>query len=366
MRRRVVKSKLERVWKLVKPISDYLYGYSLVSVAVIVNILTLNVLTDADESANSILLVGPPGSGKTTLLSKILQPNNAEWFPELPEKFFESQLLDEADSVFQRKVWVQDDLITSFRGTNRKQLEQLMGFFNTFLTKGSYSRKGKKKTGKILCVFGYAKSHYTKNKELMLLSTFNDRFASIIYDLDEAAKRRILEFRSGTPTKRSVLPKVRLPLKDQEVDVQIRRDLYPEINRLALELDKRGVMTSVRAQTFIKNFVKASADVNGRKRVVEDDLMLFKLLLPLHFDEKPNSARASFATGDVKVREAILEASMQGKKISGRELKDGVIEGTGFTERTVQGLLSNLRDKRVVHFEKVGGKGSGYDYQYWL
>jgi hypothetical protein len=99
-----------------------------------------------DESANNVLLVTPSGIGKKMLLYHILQKSNPKWFPELPDKFFESQILLEPDEKFNRKVWVFDDLITVFRGTSTKQREQLMGFFNSFLTKGEYSRKGLKKT----------------------------------------------------------------------------------------------------------------------------------------------------------------------------------------------------------------------------
>lgn len=118
----------------------------------IVNILTLNVKINSDESTNSVLLIIPSGSGKTTLLHHILQKSNPRWFPELPEKFFESEILREPDGTFEGKVWVQDDLITTFRGTSTKQREQLMGFFNTFLMKGEYGRKGIRKKGRIVCV----------------------------------------------------------------------------------------------------------------------------------------------------------------------------------------------------------------------
>ena len=144
-------------FKFIELVSSYLYGYNLIAIPVIVNILTINLNLKPDESTNSVLLILPKGSGKTTLLHHILQKSNPEWFPELPEKFFESQILQEPDDKFDRKVWIQDDLITTFRGTSTKQREQLMGFFNTFLTKGEYSRKGLKKKGRIVCIFGLAK-----------------------------------------------------------------------------------------------------------------------------------------------------------------------------------------------------------------
>jgi len=325
---------------------------------VIVNILTLNININSDESTNSVLLILPSGAGKTTLLHHILQKSNPEWFPMLPEKFFESEILKEPDDKFQRKVWVQDDLITTFRGTSTKQREQLMGFFNTFLTKGEYGRKRARKKGQIVCVFGLAKEHYKRYGKDMFMATFTDRFARLAFDFNEKDKWRILERRSGRMDPKHKLPKVKLPLKDTCVDVEVSSSLFPEVNRLAILLDSEKVMSFVRAQTHIVNFVKANAILNGKRKVVEDDLKLFKLVLPLYFGARSGSV-------DIKVREAILESSMNEKAVTGREIKDRVMAEIGCVETTVKRVLSQLRSENVVNFKKVSER-KGYDFEYWL
>jgi len=209
-----------------------------------------------------------------------------------------------------------------------------------------------------LYVFGLAKEHHRKYAKDMFLATFTDRFAPIMFNFDEEDKLRILERRSERKNPKHKLPKVELPLKDVCVYVKVPSGLYAEVNRLAMLLDSEKAMSFVRAQTHIVNFVKANADLNGRKSVVEDDLKLFKLVLPLYFGARSGSV-------DVKVREAILECSMNGKRVAGREVKDRVTAETGCSEREVQRVLSRLREENVVNFLKVSG-GRRYDFKYWL
>jgi hypothetical protein len=344
--------ELKETFRLVRAVAGYLYGYTLVAVPVIVNPLTLNLDLKPDESANNVLLVTPSGTGKTTLLYHILQKSNPKWFPELPDKFFESQILLEPDEKFNRKVWVFDDLITVFRGTSTKQREQLMGFFNSFLTKGEYSRKGLKKSGRIVCIFGLAKEHYKEYGKHMFLQTFTDRFMPVKFSFSERDKKAILELRSG---RGSVdLPRVVLPFRDEPVNISVPREFCPEVNKLALLLDARGVMSFVRAQTHIINFLKANADLNGRGEVCEADVKLFKLTLSLYFG-------AESGTADVKVREFILEASMEGRIVSGREVEEAVASRTGVSDRWVRDVLAKLRSEGAVFYRQSSG-----GYEYWI
>lgn len=351
-----MKSKLTSTWRLIKPIQQYLYGYSLLSIAVLINILTLNIKMKPDESTNSVLLIVPSGSGKTTLLHHILQKSNPKWFPQLPEKFFESEILQEPDDKFDRKVWVQDDLITTFRGTSTKQREQLMGFFNTFFTKGEYGRRGVRKKGRIVCVFGLAKDHYNEYGKQMFLETFADRFARLKHDFDEKGKLRILEVRSKS--KNRVLPNVELPLKERCIDVKVPNSFYYEVNRLAMALDSKQVMSFARAQTHIANFAKANADLNNRRVVAEEDLKLFKLVMPLYFD-------ANSGNVDTMIRETMVEYCMNGKAAAGREIKNLLTKNDSCSERHVERVLSDLRDQNVVNYRKISGS-RGYDFKYWL
>ena len=349
------KSKLQKLWNLVIPICYYLYGYSLIAVIVIVNILTLNLKLKPDEATNSILLNILKGCGKTTLIHHILQKSNPKWFAKLPEKCFESQFLEMSSDAFNRKVWAQDDLITTFRGTSTKQREQLMGFHNTYLTKGEYSRQGRTVKGRIVCLYGMAKEKKMYQKE-MFQETFTDRFMRVKLDFDRKTKKAILEARDRK--KSTPIPTVELPFKEEPVDVEIPDVFLDSINELALELDEKNVMSFARAQTFIKNFVKSSADINGRLEVCEDDLRLFKLVLPLHFGTSTGNV-------DTRVRMLILEKSMNGEKVSGRNIKDELVEKLGCSESSIQKSLSLLRLNNVVRYEKVS-VGRGYDYEYWL
>ena len=319
--------------------------------------MTLNVETGDDEPANSVLLVLPSGAGKTTLLCRILQRSNPKFFPVLPEKIFESEILKMPNQAFDNKVFVEDDLITTFRGTSSKQRDQLMGFFNTFLTKGEYGRAGSRKKGRIVCIFGIAEEHYSRNKKRMLQSTFSDRFIIVRLSLDDQDKKRILNSRLDNSTKRK-LPKVKLPLKRTPTDVKVSSCFSGEINELAMMMDKRGVMTYARAQTHVLNFIKANALLNGRDTVVEDDLRVLKTVFPLYLGANSGSV-------DIKVREFILESTANGIPVNGRQIKDLVITETGCEERAVQSVLSNLRNQKVVNFSKVG-RGRGYDFEYWL
>jgi hypothetical protein len=309
-----------------------------------------------DEATNSILLIQPMGTGKHTLLVRILRNSNPDWFPKLAEKCFESKIMEMADDLFKFKVWILEDLIVTFRGTSTKQREQIMGFFIAFLSNNSYARQDRRINGRIVCVFGYASENYSKYQKDMFQATFTDRLMQVKLDFDEKTKREILERRDINTSK--PIPKVVLPFKDEPVDVTIPDDFRSEINDLAIRLDRKKVMSFVRAQTFIKSFVKSSADINGRSVVCEDDLRLFKLVLPLHFG-------TSTGIVDTRVRMLILDRSVNGRAITGREIKDELVEKLGCSESSIQKSLSILRLNNVVRYEKVSD-GRGYDFVYWL
>jgi len=139
---------IDRTYKLIGPIVEHLSGYALISIPAVLNTLTLNL--DLNVPWNSTLLALPKGDGKTTLLYEILRKSNPKYFPDLPAKIYETEILQLSDDYFNRKIWVYDDLITLFRGTSTKQREQLMHFHNEFLSKGEYSRANRKVKGKIV------------------------------------------------------------------------------------------------------------------------------------------------------------------------------------------------------------------------
>jgi len=100
-------------------------------------------------------------------------------------------------------------------------------------------------------------------------------------------KREILDFRAYSPSIRQK-PIVKLPLPekiedDEKVDVKFPRskDIEDKIAELALELDAYGVQSCVRAQDYIKTFMRANAILNGRGKTAKSDLYLYDLIHPL-------------------------------------------------------------------------------------
>lgn len=346
----------EKLFELVRPIAEYLYGYSLIAAIVIVNALTLNLHLKREDATNSTLLICPRGHGKTTLLYHILRKSNPKWFPNLPRKPFESQLLKRTDEDFRRKVWAFDDLIPVFRGTSTKQREQLMGFFTDFLTTGEYSREGRTVRGRIVCLFGIASEAVKKHAKRMFEATFSDRFMPVRYDFDDRSERELLN--AKRVAQGISLPTVELPFKEGLVVVEVPARFEPEIDERALELNRVNVMTPARAQTYIQNFLKSSADLNGRNEVSEDDMRLLRLVWPFHFG-------VNIGRVEMRVRMMIFEASMDGRRLTGREIKDAIV-AVGFSESSATKVLASLRKGEVVQCRRVLGGGRGFKTEYGM
>lgn len=329
---------LDRTYKLIKPITEYLLGYTLISIPIIVNALTLNL--DVNVPWNSTLLALPKGDGKTTLLHEILRKSNPKYFPDLPAKIYETEILQLPDDYFNRKVWIYDDLITLFRGTSTKQREQLMHFHNEFLSKGEYSRANRKAKGKILCLYGIAREEWRKKfaKELFE-STFQDRFMIIEYKRSEEEKRWILRrLRERNINKKP--PKVELPFSKRLKNPEIPERFKDDIEEIAIEIDKTGRMSYLRAKNVVENFLKSNAVINKRDDVVEEDLMLFKMILPLWF-----GAETSI---NIKVREIIIEASINQEELSAKEIYERVRLILNCSEKSVHNVLSELKNQNIV------------------
>jgi hypothetical protein len=317
------------------------------SIPVIVNIASINIV-EVTQPANSTLLIWPRGFGKGTLLEDILQKSNPKFFPELPSKLFESEILKLPDEFFDKKVWIHEDLITLFRGTSTKQRQQLMNFFNVFLSRGHYSRKDRKVKGKIVCAFGVAREFYRgPYRREMFQLTFLDRFSKIWFDLDESTKSKILELRNENSEARP--PRVKLPFKSN-TKVEIPEEFNKEINEIAINWDRNNVMSFVRAQITIQNFLRACAFLNKRKSVEEVDLRLFRFVQPL-YHPTPCS--------ELQVRNCILKYSLNFEKVSGEEIKREV---RACGERRIEEILQQIREREEVYFEK---RGKSYEYWIW-
>lgn len=239
------------------------------------------------KQRNSTLNVSPRGTGKSTLLIHILAKSNPRFFQVLPKKMFESLLLDEPRAYFHNKILVHDDIIIAFGGTNKKQREQLTGFFTSLLSDGSYSRKDKKLENIIcLALFGIAKESFEYHRKDLLESTFLDRFASYAVHMTKEQKLEVLEFRDLMETQDIRLPKIKLPLKKskKKVKLNLSENEKKIIRTLAMELESYSVMSAVRAQNYIKIFLMSNALLNERDVAGSYDLELYQMVHQYHLE----------------------------------------------------------------------------------
>jgi hypothetical protein len=340
---------LENLWEIIGKIEGYLPYLGYPSIPVILNIATINLKLQRNESPNSTLLIWPSGCGKGSLLEDVLGKSNPKFFPQLPQKLYESEIMEFPDDYFNKKIWVYEDLITLFRGTSTKQREQLMNFFNIFLSRGWYARRERKVEGKIVCCFGVAREFYEgKYKKEMFQLTFLDRFNKVYFELSEKMKAKILKLRNMN--KEMEPPKVKLPFYKNDVRITIPEKFTEEINKLALDWDRRKIMSFVRAQISISNFLKASALLNNRREVTQEDLMLLKFVLPLYYREtKPSQ---------FEVMSCIFRHSLKLEKVSASQIKKEV---TSIEERRIEQILKGLREKGSVFYEQKGN-----EFEYWL
>ncbi|MFC2154299.1 hypothetical protein ACFLRC_02370 [Candidatus Altiarchaeota archaeon] len=344
---------LKEINNLVHKISEYLYHYTLLSVVVIVNCLTINLNIGKEDVTNSNLLNVPAGFGKTTLVHKILAQSNPRYIISLPDKIYESLLTSEFPlEAYQKKVWVLDDLLTSFRGVSTKQRDQLMGFFNSILAKRRYERQKLPPIEdiKISCMFGIASKNYERYQKKMFEHTFLERVVPVKYDFDLNTAEDICT-RKRRPVK-GKKPKVVLPFRKKNVDISIPSDLYVPVMECNRKLHGSSGMSMPRGQEYIDNFIRASAFLNGRKEACMCDINLFKQVLPLHNGLISGSLEA-------KIRSMIIEKSMAGERLTGRYIKDTL----GGNESHLSEVLSKIRSD--VFHRKISLQ-RGFDYEYWL
>jgi hypothetical protein len=98
-------------------------------------------------------------------------------------------------------------------------------------------------------------------------------------------KRDILQFRTR---RRGQPPVIGLPLpekiddeKKADVAFPASKEIEDRIAEYALELDDYPVQSCVRAQDYIKTFMRANALLSGIRKVTMSDLYLYDLVHPL-------------------------------------------------------------------------------------
>jgi hypothetical protein len=251
-----------------------------------VNSMSINLKVPETRKLNSCLVVAPRGTGKSELLERILAASNPNHFTVLPPKIFESELVTKPREFFHNKILVSDDLIVTFEGMSTKQRQQLVNFW-TKLLEGSYSRDRNAIVDvRTIALFGLASEQLDKFRDELMSATFLDRVPPFKHTVTPEMKRSILHFRAEARS--SERPTIRLPLPEKiedskKVDVHFptSRCIEERIVEYAMELDNYEVQSAVRAQDYIRTFMRANALLNHRSAVTESDLYLYDLVHPL-------------------------------------------------------------------------------------
>jgi len=329
--------------QLASLVESWLKGWLLPSIIPIVNSMSINLKLPETRKLNSCLVVAPRGSGKSELLERILAASNSEHFVVLPPKIFESELVEKDREFFHNKVMVEDDLIVSFEGMSTKQRQQLENFWVKLL-EGSYGRdRTALKNVSTLCLFGLASEQLDRFRDELLSTTFLDRVPPFKHNVTTQMKKEILQFRSKNAlmNKTSQAPVILLPLPEKiedskKVDVKfpLSKEIEARIVDYAMELDNYNVQSSVRAQDYIKVFMKANALLNSRTLVTKSDLFLYDLVHPLFLN----------SMGELGTENLVLSVLKQNPDIADKELimKCGVSRGTFYRYKKI------LHDKGLI------------------
>ncbi len=319
--------------KIAEEIERVLKFNGLASLITIVNSMSLSLkLPSQFKQRNSTLAVNNKGGGKSTLLIHILAKSNPKFFQILPKKMFESELIDKDHKYFHNKILIHDDIIAAIGGMSKKQREQLIGFFTLLLSDGHYSRDGKVLDG-IDCLshFGIAMESFIKHRKDLIEATFLDRFATYRVRLTHQLKADILRHRDGMFENNIQLPKIKLPLTKSKktITFDLEQSTINEINRLALELDMYNVISSTRAQSYIRIFMLSNALLNGRATATKYDLELYQLLHPYHLESSYDMSKKHKIIATLRANPGITVSKIQ--------------KLTGIPESTLYRLLKNLR-----------------------
>jgi len=336
--------EIKNTLKFINKITEYFQHYELLAIPIIVNPLTICLKLNEDEAPNSNLIITRKGLGKSTVL-KCLAKSNPKYFIELPDKIHESEIIKNfRQDDFERKVWILDDLVVSFRGLNKKQREQLEGFFIAILSKGKYERSGVRRieNAKISCMFGFAQENYSKYSKELFTSTLLDRIVPISYDFSADEIKEIIEFKIKAKREKRNFPEIKLPFTDEDVEIEIPEQFDKEIVELAMRLQAICGLTATRGLNYVQNFLKANALINDRSEVTKADINLFKLILPIHGDIKDSLEN--------KVRRFILEKCNEKGEISSSEIKKEL----GIPNRSWEEILKKI--KRDIPCRKVGSQ----------
>ena len=304
----------------------------------------MNALTISLDTSipNSVLWVQRRGTAKSHFL-RILAESNPDYFIKLPEKFFETTILEDFEPEwFKDKVWIHDDLIVLFHGLTTKQRQQLMGFFTEFLSSGVYERRDRSKErikrveGRISCIFPISQENYSRyGKELFYQTLVPERLVPIGFDFSAEDMRKASEIRlirEESKDNNSDHIRIELPFSDEKARVKLPREFHKEISDMAMRLQLLISLSATRGVHYISNFLKAHALLNERDEVVDKDVEITKLILPAY--QEPRESL------EAEVRRFIFNKLLEQEKVSSSEIYENFGD---YDKRVLRRTLQNIK-----------------------
>ncbi len=329
---------IERTERLIKLISSNFFKLEIQGLIISVNALSVSLDT---QIPNSNLWIQRKGSAKSHFL-KILSESNSDYFVRLPDKFFETSILEDFDSEwFTDKVWIHDDLIILFHGLTSKQRQQLMGFFVEFLSSGYYERRDRSKErikrveGRISCVFPISQENYSRyGKELFYQTLTPERLVPIGYDFSAEDMRKASEIRLEREERNNPSENIRidLPFSDEKVRVKLSREYHRDISDMAMRLQLLIGLSATRGVMYISNFLRSHALLNDRDEVSREDIEILSLILPAH--SEPRESLES------EIRRYIFNQLLEKEEVRSTEIYERFRD---YTDRAIRKALISIR-----------------------
>ena len=305
-------------------------------------IISVNALTISLDvpTANSNIWIQPKGTGKSFFLQK-LAGSNPDYVILLPDKLFESAILEFPKDWFEDKVWVHDDMIVAFHGLTTKQRQQLTGFFVEFLSKGKYARIEKRNKliveGRISCIFPIAIENYSKyRRELYDQTLVPERLIPITHKVNIDKLYEVVD-RSIEAPLRNI--SIKLPFTKDKVKVTIPESLKRYTKQFATTLSISTGISITRAVMYVSNWLKSHALLNGRYEVSDSDISVFRLLAPLHAIGRDTArgeiylylAKKYLESGEINMKDVYQKFSVKYSPRTVRRLLKEMVERFGWT-----------------------------------
>ena len=306
-------------------INSFLYALGEVYTISFINMHSLFINTSGQQKNNNLILV-PKGFGKTTFLKAVAE-NNKKKVTVLPEKMYESLLSKRGKTYFNNKLLVHYDLIQALSGVDKKQREQLVGFWTSLLSDGRYHRQNQEPVENIKCsvAFGMAKESFVTNRRMLYDSTMLDRMTLLHKTISMEDKSKIYDYRVNADSSKMKLKFV----TGKRAVIFDSQKFSPLIKQFVMELDKFKIMTSTRAQDYVCNFLLCNAFFNSRNEVTDNDYLMYRFFHEYHID-----------TQDLSKYERLLHLLNKNPKLTIQELQSI----TKWPKRTVYRYYKMVKD----------------------